>query len=149
MLKKNILTYTNIRNFGDFHIPAPVQNLVLREYCINNNLHFSLPIEEYIFDNCYIELEGIISNLKKKNLLLLCSSEILPFETNYINYLINQLILNKCELHLILDKKVLKSKKEYFAFFRERLFNKKIIEISSNSLKEIKRYFHGNFNYRS
>ena len=146
--KKNILTYTNIRNFRGFHIPAPVQNLILREYCANNNLQFSLPIEEYIFDNCYIELEGIISNLKKDNSLLLCSSEILPLEKNYINYLMDKLIYNKCELHLILDKKILKSKKEYFLFFKERLLNKKIIEISLNSFIEIKNYLNGNSDYR-
>ena len=143
------ITYTNIRSFNGFNISAPVQNLILRDYCSNNNLQFSLPIEEYFFDDCYTELEGIIFDLKKKNILVMCSSEILPMNEDYLIYFIKKLTAKKCELHLILDKKVLKLKKEYNSFFNEKLLNKKIIEISSNSSKIIKKYLHGNSYNRS
>ena len=42
------------------NIPGPLQNMYLRNYCNNNNINFSLPIEEYIFDGCYIELYGAL-----------------------------------------------------------------------------------------
>ena len=89
-------------------------------------------------------MEGILFDLKKKNILVICSSEILPLDEDYLIYFIKKLTSKKCELHLILDKKVLKLKKDYDSFFREKLLNKKIIKISSSSSKIIKKYLHGN-----
>jgi sporadic carbohydrate cluster protein (TIGR04323 family) len=142
------VTYTNLRNFDGFHLPAPVQNLILRDYCHNNNYNFSIPIEEYIFEDCYVELEGIISNLKKNQNVIICSSRMLPFKQDYINYLIDKFITKKSELHIVLEKKKLKTKKDFINFFEERSINNNILEISLSSINAIKKYLDGNINYR-
>ena len=63
--KNNFVTYTNLRESNGLKLPATVQNLILRDYCEKNNILFNLPVEEYIFENCFVEFEGIVSNLKK------------------------------------------------------------------------------------
>ena len=85
---KKVSTYTYLRNDVDVKIPATFQSLILRDYCEKNNLIFSLPAEEYLIDNCYIELINLINSMNKNDILLTCTvSSYLLIKTILIKYL--------------------------------------------------------------
>ena len=129
--KKDYFTYTNLRKFDDFYIPGPIQNLIIRDYCQKKNLKFSLPVEEYIFEDCYIELEGILTDIKKSKGIIMCSYSIFPQSEKYVKHFCRSFFTNNRELHFILEKKVIKNKKELILLFSEIKLFKKIIKAAN------------------
>ena len=105
------------------------------------NIKFSLPIEEYIFENCFVELEGILSNLKKIKGIIICSLDMIPNDKKYLNYFFKKLIKSKCEVHFILNKLIIKDSKDVINFFEENELISKIQKISQKTdLIKIRKY---------
>ena len=50
-------------------VPQSVQNLVLRNYCINNNIEFELSSTEYSMENSYYVLNKLTEEKKCKNIV--------------------------------------------------------------------------------
>jgi len=50
-------------------VPQSVQNLVLRNYCANNNIIFELSSIEYTMENSYYVLNKLIEEKKYKNII--------------------------------------------------------------------------------
>ena len=46
-------------------MPQHVQNIVIRDYCKNNNLHYLLSSTEYIIEKSHLMLEQVLNNLNK------------------------------------------------------------------------------------
>ena len=91
------------------NIPGPLQNMYLRNYCNNNNINFSLPIEEYIFDGCYIELYGILDKFSKDySGLITFSIHCLPDDQLLRNEFLKKVIKKKKEVHFIFEKIILR-----------------------------------------
>ena len=106
---KNYLTYTTLRKIAGMNIPGPLQNMYLRNYCNNNNINFSLPIEEYIFDGCYIELYGILDKFSKDySGLITFSIHCLPDDQLLRNEFLKKVIKKKKEVHFIFEKIILR-----------------------------------------
>ena len=101
---KNYITYTNLRKNNYSHLPSTVQNMILREYCKKMKLKFSLPVEEYIFENCFVELEGILSNLKKTKGLIICSIDMIPNDREYYKYFFKKLLKENVKSILFLKR---------------------------------------------
>ena len=133
---KNYITYTNLRKNNYSHLPSTVQNMILREYCKKMKLKFSLPVEEYIFENCFVELEGILSNLKKTKGLIICSIDMIPNDREYYKYFFKKLLKEKCEVHFILEKIIIKNKKDLKIFFENLDLFSEIQKISNNKYSE-------------
>lgn len=60
----------------------------------------------------------------------------LPVSNQYLEYIKKEFIKNRCELHLVLEKKVLKNKNEYQLFFDEMKTDEKIINASILKFKK-------------
>ena len=50
-------------------VPQSVQNLVLRNYCANNNIIFEFSSVEYAMENSYFVLNKLIEEKKCKNII--------------------------------------------------------------------------------
>ena len=51
-----------MRPMGKLRISSRDQNICLRNYCIENNMPFSLPIPEFVYPNCYVQLFTILNS---------------------------------------------------------------------------------------
>ena len=61
--------YIFSRSFMGERVPQSVQNLVLRNYCINNQIKFELSSTEYSMENSYYVLNKLIKEKKYKNII--------------------------------------------------------------------------------
>ena len=61
--------YIFSRSFMGEGVPQSVQNLVLRNYCINNQIKFELSSTEYSMENSYYVLNKLIKEKKYKNII--------------------------------------------------------------------------------
>ena len=61
--------YIFSRDFMGERVPQSVQNLVLRNYCINNNIEFELSSTEYSMENSYYVLNKLTEEKKYKNIV--------------------------------------------------------------------------------
>jgi sporadic carbohydrate cluster protein (TIGR04323 family) len=61
--------YIFSRSFMGERVPQSVQNLVLRNYCINNNIEFELSSTEYSMENSYYVLNKLTEEKKYKNIV--------------------------------------------------------------------------------
>ena len=110
---KSFFTYTTLRKIAGMNIPAPLQNMYIKNYCHNNNLKFSLPIEEYIFEDSYIELFGILEKFNKNySGLITFSIYCLPNKIDIRNKFLEKTILKQKEIHFIFEKIILKNIKD-------------------------------------
>tara|TARA_B100000989_G_scaffold298989_1_gene291715 strand:- start:9047 stop:9472 length:426 start_codon:yes stop_codon:yes gene_type:complete len=56
--------YMFSRNFMGERVPQHIQNNIIRNYCMQNNLHYMLSAVEYAMDSCYLILNQVV---KEKN----------------------------------------------------------------------------------
>jgi sporadic carbohydrate cluster protein (TIGR04323 family) len=101
------------KKFGDYYLPARFQYVILREYLARINAVFNMPQGEPIFTKTNIRLRSLINNLKPKSILVLLSMYVLPENKIIRNEIISKMIKKKIELHLIFEKTVIKSKKDF------------------------------------
>ena len=125
---KEYVLYTNLRQFKNLQIPAPFQNIILKDYCHKNKIKFTLPVEEYFFANCYVELEGILSQVNKYKGIVMCSIKFLPQKKAFLDYFF--LKAKNIEVHFVLEKLIIKNIKEYKLLYKEIRETSNINEIS-------------------
>ena len=100
---KNIKGYISSNLINKNLISKKIQNLVIRKYCDDKNLMYTLSNAEYIHDESFIGLNEIIENIEKYY--------------GIVAYSIHQLPKNN-SLRLKKLKKILK-KKKFIAFATE------------------------------
>jgi sporadic carbohydrate cluster protein (TIGR04323 family) len=121
--------------FGGFRIPAPLQNLQLRDYAARNNLQFKLSVGEYSFPGCYLQLEGLYSQLHSLEGIGMCSLFMLPKSEERRNQLYDACLDAGAALHLVLEGIVLRKSadreriEDILAFHRSFQFCPKTIPI--------------------
>ena len=101
--------YVSHRPFGGFQIPAHVQNLVLRDYAARIDHGFMLSVGEYAFDDCYLQLYGLVPSLKAGETLAMCSLFILPSDSNDRRNIMEMIINTGVELHFVFENLVVKN----------------------------------------
>lgn len=60
----NVRGYIFSRPFMGERVPQHVQNLVIRDYCERNRLHFLLSATEYAMPDCHLILEQVLGELQ-------------------------------------------------------------------------------------
>jgi len=111
-MNNNFATYVTTNKIKHFSIPPPLQVLLIRDYCKNNNITFSLPAEELRFDGCYIELMGIIRQCSEISGIIMPSLFMLPKNKKKQDFFFKKCQNNSLELHFIMESMVIKSSKE-------------------------------------
>ena len=64
-MKKVLKPYVLNKKFGEYYLPVRFQNKLMKLYCEEKSLTYSLPTGEIVFGNNYIQLKTLIKNLKK------------------------------------------------------------------------------------
>ena len=77
---KGYRTYVSARPFGEMAIPVPIQHIYLRTYAERKGLLYKLAVNEFIFDNCYLQLEHAVGELEedRHDGILMSSIHMLP-----------------------------------------------------------------------
>ncbi|MFN8391627.1 MAG: LIC12192 family sporadic carbohydrate cluster protein [Bdellovibrionota bacterium] len=94
--------------FGNLRVPAPMQNLMLRDYAAKNNLMFKLSVGEYSFPGCYLQLEGLYPLLRTIEGIGMCSMFMLPKHEERRRLVYQKCIEAGAAIHLLLEKVVIR-----------------------------------------
>lgn len=100
--------YVTSREFGGARIPVPVQSLVLRDYCARKGLLYKLHLNENMFPNSYLVLEGLVRDLSEFEGMLMCSMFMLPQRAERRAAVYRRIFEQGAELHLVLEDIVLR-----------------------------------------
>lgn len=101
--------YVTSRAFGGFSIPVPLQSLALRDYCQRRSVMYVLPVNENCFPHSYMVIESLVRDLKGYIGIVLYSMRMLPLQKSRRNAIYNQIIAQKCSMHLVLEDMVIDS----------------------------------------
>ena len=104
--------YISSRPFAGFWVPQHIQNIVIRNYCNNNNLHYLLSSAEYSIKDSYIVLKDLVSESKIIDGIVFYSLHQLPSEQSYRNELLKEILLNQCVIYFCVEDKVVKREED-------------------------------------
>jgi len=139
------LIYTTLKNVENMNIPGPLQNLYLRQYCENNKINFMLPVEDYIYDSCYIELFNLLDVVKKDyNGIITFSIKYLPFEYKLRQKILKSMITLGKEMIFVYEK--IKVNKLDDIDYIETIL--KLNNNNKNSIQTEKKLIYEYFNWR-
>ena len=126
-MKKVLKPYVLNKKFGEYYLPVRFQNKLMKLYCEEKSLTYSLSTGEIVFGNNYIQLKTLIKNLKKGEGLLFMSLSVLPSENKLRSIFINLLKKKKIECHFVFENLVIKKERDYLKinqFFKLIKFTK-------------------------
>ena len=130
--------YVTNKEFNEKLIPVPYQNMILRNYCNDNNYDYILPYGELIFKNNFSQLTTLISTLDKNTAIICCSIYMLPNNT-LLKSILKKINNKKTFIYFIYEDIYLSKKKDLENINLN--FNLKKISDSLNSFKVIKTLF--------
>jgi sporadic carbohydrate cluster protein (TIGR04323 family) len=100
ILKKKIYQgYVQLLEFNNIYLPPSIQNLIMKNFCDQNNAIFKLSVNEHYIKNCYMELFFILKKIKKIDGLIMSSIYMLPQEKKNFLYFVK--LYKKSKLKLI------------------------------------------------
>jgi len=100
---KQVRGYIYSRPFMGERVPQHVQNLVIRDYCERNSLHFLLSAAEYAMQNSDLILEQIMCELKNIDGIVAYSLFQLPEDSVKRNNIYNQIITMKKNIYFAVE----------------------------------------------
>ena len=104
--------YIFSRHFLNERVPQHIQNIVLRDYCKKNNLHFLMSSTEYTMENSFIIFNQILNELNKIDGIVMYSLFQLPEDNEKRLDIFNKIIIKKKQIHFALEGLKLKSKED-------------------------------------
>jgi len=128
--------YVTTKIIDGFTIPPPLQVLLIKEYCKNKDILFSLPVEEFRFEGFYIELFGILKNIKKLDGLIMPSIKLIPKEKKYMDDFFQICNNENLEIHFILESIIIKSTYNEIEGIKDILIIDEISKKYSNRISE-------------
>ena len=113
ILKKKIYQgYVKLKSFNNIYLPPAIQNLIIKNYCEQNNLTFKLSVNELNIENCFMELFFILRNIKKIDGLIMNSIYMLPKDIKDFNLFCSLYSKRNIELIFIFENQKVNSLKE-------------------------------------
>ena len=125
--KKIYQGYVKLKSFNNIYLPPAIQNLIIKNYCEQNNLTFKLSVNELNIKNCYMELFFILRNIKKIDGLIMNSIYMLPQDKKDLNLFCSLYSKRNIELIFIFENQKVNSLKElknkYIEYKNYKSFN--------------------------
>lgn len=109
---KKVRGYIFSRKFFEERVPQHVQNIVIRDYCKNNNLFYLLSTTEYTLEDCHLMIEQLLKELKKIDGIVAYSLFQLPNENSKRKKIYKKIIENKKEIHFAVEKMKISKKND-------------------------------------
>lgn len=98
--------YVSARAFGGFRIPVPLQSLALRDYCQRKGKLYVLPVNENIFENSYMVLDGMVQDLAAHEGVVMSSIHMLPRDPGHRRAVVRKILDQGCSLHFVIEDMV-------------------------------------------
>jgi sporadic carbohydrate cluster protein (TIGR04323 family) len=95
--------YIFSRPFMGERVPQHVQNLVIRDYCERNHLHYLLSATEYAMPDCHLILEQVLNELDDIDGLVTYSLFQLPEDTIRRRRIYSQMTSQRKSLHFAVE----------------------------------------------
>ena len=102
-MMKKVRGYVFSRSFLGERVPQHVQNLVIRDYCEKNNLHFLLSASEYAMENSHLIFTLLLDELKIIDGIALYSVFQLPYETEKREQIYDRILSMGKTLHFCVE----------------------------------------------
>jgi sporadic carbohydrate cluster protein (TIGR04323 family) len=119
-LKKYIYQgYVQLMEFNNIYLPAPIQNLIMKNFCEQNNAIFKLSVNEHYIKNCYMELFFILKKIKYIDGLIMSSIYMLPQDIKNFSYFIKLYKKRKLKLIFIFENKEVNNSKELLIIYKK------------------------------
>jgi len=104
--------YISSRPFAGFWVPQHIQNIVIRNFCNNNNLQYLLSSAEYSIIDSYIVLKDLVSESKIIDGIVFYSMHQLPSDQSYRNELLKEVLFNQCKVYFCVEDKALRREED-------------------------------------
>ena len=122
---KKIRGYIFSRPFMGERAPQHVQNIVIKDFCKNNSLEYSLSVSEYKMENSFLILNDLLKKMRNIDGIVAYSLFQLPTDNNKRNRILKKII----------------NKKKFICFAVEKITVSKIKDIKKiNILWRIKKH---------
>ena len=102
---KKIKGYIFSRPFLDERAPQHIQNIVIREFCKKESLHYSLSAVEYAMSNSHKTLYQLINDLKNLDGIVAYSVFQLPFDNIERNKILKKVIRKNNHVGAIFNRR--------------------------------------------
>ena len=100
---KIIRGYIFSRPFMNERAPQHIQNIIIRDYCVKNNLHFLLSAPEYAMDKCHNVLNRLVKNLSNIHGIVAYSLFQLPEDTDLRNNIYKKILSKKKVIYFAVE----------------------------------------------
>lgn len=135
-MSKTYRGYIFSREIDGNIIPQRVQNLVVRTYAQQKGDTLLLSATEYNLENCYMILNGILTELPEIDGLIFYSLWMLPTDRENRQELFKQILSHQSELHFALESLVI-TQPDDLPLIEDILLCK---QLSSQSITHLQRY---------
>lgn len=95
--------YVFSRPFLGERVPQHVQNIIIRDYCEKNNLHFLLSASEYAMENCHLIFTLLLQELNTIDGIALYSVFQLPIDTEQREMIFKKVLTLGKTLHFCVE----------------------------------------------
>ena len=102
-MMKKVRGYVFSRSFLGERVPQHVQNIIIRDYCEKNNLHFLLSASEYAMENSHLIFTLLLDELNSIDGIALYSVFQLPIETEQRELIYKKVISLDKTLHFCVE----------------------------------------------
>ena len=117
--KETYQGYVKLQSFNNIYLPPAIQNLIIKNYCEQNNFIFKLSANEHNIKNCYMELFFILRNIKKINGIIMNSIYMLPQDKKNFDFFCDLYSKRNLKLIFIFENEKINSLKELKNKYKE------------------------------
>jgi sporadic carbohydrate cluster protein (TIGR04323 family) len=110
---KKVRGYIFSRPFLGERVPQHVQNLVIRDYCERNHLHYLLSAAEYAMRSCHLILAQVLSELPEVDGIVAYSMFQLPEDAAQRKQVCAQILSQQKTLHFAAEGLLISTSQEY------------------------------------
>ena len=135
---KKVRGYIFSRKFLDERVPQHVQNIVIRDYCKNNNLQYLLSSTEYILEDNHLMMQQLMNELNKIDGIVAYSLFQLPKNKQKREKIYQNILKNNKELHFAVEKLKITNKKDTSLI--EQIWQIKLTLPQTPDISKIKKY---------
>lgn len=128
--------YCTHQKFGDFRIPVPQQNVIIRDFAKKNNFGFKLSTNEFYFDNCYMQLSRLIEICINEKIygLVMLSYLMLPEDLQKLNKILKKLLKSNIKVFFIIENLQIENEIQLKKFFNTVILKNEIKKINPKKI---------------
>ena len=110
---KKVRGYNFSRSFMGERVPQHIQNIVIKDYCVNNNYNFLLSATEYSMKDSFFILNYLIKNMKEIYGIVAYSLFQMPSDDRERKKIFNTVLKSKKKIFFACENMKLSNKRRF------------------------------------